>query len=110
MVQFPGHSTIGLPSGDVAIALTNERGLDVPVKTTDMKNNTFRIDFKPDTVGLYNASVFFAEQEIPMSPYKVKVLPSVDVSKVKIQGLDDSKCVGDFVFEVVFTILKPGIG
>ena len=28
-----------------------------------------------------------------MSPYKIKVLPSVDVSKVKIQGLDDSKCV-----------------
>ena len=61
------------------------------MKTTDMKNNTFRIDFTPDTVGLYKASVFFAEQEIPMSPYKINILPSVDVSKVKIQGLDDSK-------------------
>lgn len=78
-------------SGDVAIALTNERGLDIPVKTIDNKDNTFRIDFEPTTVGTYTANVFFADQEIPSSPYKIHVEPSVDVGRVVVQGLEDSK-------------------
>ena len=78
-------------SGDVAIALTDERGLDVPVKTTDNKDNTFKIDFEPKTVGTYTASVFFAEQEIPSSPYRINVDPSIDVGKVHVEGMEDSK-------------------
>lgn len=77
-------------SGDVAIALTNERGLDIPVKTVDNKDNTFRIEFEPTTVGQYTANVFFADQEIPSSPYKINVEPSVDVGRVIVQGLEDS--------------------
>ena len=83
--------TSRLSAGDVAIALTNERGLDVPVKTTDQQDNTFKVEFEPQSVGQFNASVFFADQEIPSSPYRINVQPSVDVSKVQIQGLEDSK-------------------
>ncbi len=75
----------------MAIALTDERGLDVPVRTTDNKDNTFRIDFEPKTVGAYTASVFFAEQEIPSSPYRINVDPSIDVGKVRVEGLEESK-------------------
>ena len=71
----------------MAIALTDERGLDVPVQTTDMKDNTFRIDFEPKTVGPYLCSVFFADQEVPSSPYKINVLPSIDVGKVKVEAV-----------------------
>ena len=84
------------PPGDVAIALTDERGLDVPVTTTDMKDNTFRIDFEPKTVGLYTCSVFFADQEIPTSPYKINVLPSIDIGKVRVEGLEESEYQGFF--------------
>ena len=63
----------------------------MPVKTTDEKNNKFRIDFEPKSVGTYNARVFFAEHEIPSSPYAIKVEPSIDVSKVQVKGLEDSK-------------------
>ena len=77
--------------GDVAIALRDERGLDVPVQTTDNQDNTFRIDFTPESVGQYTASVFFAEQEIPSSPYPINVESSIDLSKVHVQGLEDSK-------------------
>ena len=87
--------------GDVAIALTNERGLDVPVNTIDNKDNTFRIDFEPTTVGTYTACVFFADQEIPSSPYKINVEPSVDVSKVHVQGLDESKWIMYTMFRMV---------
>ena len=74
----------------MAIALTNERGLDVPVKTVDNKDNTFRIEFEPTTVGTYTANVFFADQEIPSSPYHIQVEPTIDVGRVMVQGLDDS--------------------
>ena len=84
-------------TGDVAIALTDERGLDVPVHTQDNKDNTFKIDFEPKTVGTYTASVFFAEQEIPSSPYRINVDPSIDVGKVHVEGLEDSK-----LFQIVF--------
>lgn len=77
-------------AGDVAIALTNERGLDVPVKTVDNRDNTFRIEFEPTTVGTYTANVFFADQEIPSSPYRIQVEPTIDVGKVMVQGLNDS--------------------
>lgn len=63
----------------------------MPVKTTDQKNSTFRIDFAPQSVGEYSASVFFAEQEVPSSPYKIQVEPSVDVSKVQVLGLEESE-------------------
>ena len=77
--------------GDVAIALANERGMDVPVKTIDNKDDTFRIELEATTVGTYHCAVFFADQEIPSSPYDIIVEPSIDVTKVQVQGLDNSK-------------------
>ena len=80
-------------SGDVAISLTDERGLDIPVNTIDNQDNTFKIDFEPKSVGTYLASIFFADQEIPSSPYNIKVVPSIDVSKVHVEGLEKSKMI-----------------
>ena len=48
--------------GDVAIALTDERGLDVPVATEDNNDGTFTIRYEPKTVGNYTTSVFFGDQ------------------------------------------------
>ena len=79
--------------GDVAIALTNEKGLDVPVQTTDNGDSTFTIHYEPRTVGQYTASVFFADKEIPSSPIKIQVDPNIDVSKVLINGLESSKLI-----------------
>jgi filamin len=62
----------------------------VPVKTVDNKDNTFRIEFEPTTVGTYTVNVFFADQEIPSSPYKIRVEPSIDVGRVVVQGLEES--------------------
>lgn len=76
-------------AGDVAIALTDERGLDVPVNTTDNQDNTFRVDFEPKTAGNFTCSVFFAEQEIPSSPYPIKVEPNIDISKIHVENLDN---------------------
>jgi filamin len=75
--------------GDVAISLVDHRGLDVPVTTTDNKNNSFKVAFEPARAGTYQASIYFADQELPRSPYQVKVergLRSHDASKVRVYG------------------------
>ncbi|XP_074644607.1 filamin-A-like isoform X5 [Tubulanus polymorphus] len=74
--------------GDVAIALTDDKGIDVPVETVDNKDGTFTIQYQPYTTGTYTASVFFAEKKVPQSPIKIEVAPSCDVSKVFIDGLE----------------------
>lgn len=77
--------------GDINIALADSRNNDVAVKTTDHKDNTFTIQFEPSLVGQYVAHIFFANQEIPGSPRSISVFPSVDLSGVKVTGVDESK-------------------
>ncbi|OWF45693.1 Filamin-A [Mizuhopecten yessoensis] len=81
--------------GDISIALTDERGKDVPVKTVDNKDGTFRIEYEPKTPGTYVVQVYFANSEIPKSPIKVTVESSIDLSKVKVVGLDTPIRVGE---------------
>lgn len=51
----------------------------------------YRIEYEPKSVGVYTANILFADQEIPTSPYKVNVEPNIDVSKIKVSGLEPSK-------------------
>jgi len=88
--------------GDIAIALTDEKGNDVPVSTTDNKDGTFTIQYEPNSVGTYTTGVFFADQEIPSSPYKVQVEPHIDVSQVYCDGLQQKSEVGkEYDFDVI---------
>lgn len=77
--------------GDIAIALTDAQGKDVPVNTIDNQDGTFKIEYTPSSPGTYTVSVFFANSEIPKSPIKVNVESSIDLSKVKVVGLDTRK-------------------
>lgn len=87
-------------TGDVAVGLTDERGVDVPVKTTDKKDGTFTVEYEPKTPGMYTVMVYFADKEIPQSPIKIKVEPSIDVSGIKVEGLEPSE------FELPLIFLK----
>ena len=74
--------------GDVAIALTDSRHQNVVVETTDNEDNTFTVMFEPTQVGEYVARVYFGDSEVPVSPLKINVLPSIDLSHVRVQRLD----------------------
>lgn len=78
-------------TGDVAIALIDEQGKDVPVNVIDNQDGTFTIEYEPKNPGMYTVSVYFGGQEIPKSPIKVKIESSIDVSKVRVIGLEPSK-------------------
>ena len=71
--------------------MIDEKGTDVPVHTSDNKDGTFTIQYEPTSVGTYTASVFFADKEIPSSPFKVEVEPHIDISQVYVDRLEPSK-------------------
>jgi len=62
-------------------------GQSVPLKLTDQGDRTYRVEFEPSTVGLYQTSVWFAGQLTPSSPYTVNVQAAVDASKVRVTDM-----------------------
>ena len=91
--------------GDVAIALTDERGMDVPVNTIDNQDGTFTMKYTAQIPGTYTVNVYFADKEIPTSPIKVKVESSIDIGKVKVEGLGKSKYLLSLRSESLLEIL-----
>ncbi len=61
---------------------------EIPCKVKDNGNNTFTVDYAPEAPGDYNVGVKFGGKEIPQSPIPVKVIPDVDVSKIKVKNLE----------------------
>ncbi len=78
-------------SGDISIALTDTKNQDVPFTIDDNQDGTFTIAYTPKLPGVHCISVLFGENEIPISPLKVNVEPSIDINKIRIEGLETSK-------------------
>lgn len=92
-------------SGDVAIALVDDRGKDVPCNTIDNKDGTFTIEYEPKSPGTYTVQVYFAGQEVPQSPIKVKVESSIDLSKVTVRGLETRKSITNILYTYILLYL-----
>ena len=60
--------------GDVGLSVTDPQGRDVPVTTDAMKNNAFKIGFQPTQPGVYEANVYFGDQQVPGSPFQVRLV------------------------------------
>ncbi len=93
-MNIPTHFTVDCKEagpGDISIALTDPKNQDVPFTIDDNQNGTFTIGYTAKLPGIHCISVLFGENEIPVSPIKVNVEPSVDVSKIRVEGLETSK-------------------
>lgn len=69
--------------------LSDDRGMDVPMETEEYGLSSFKVSFKPTRAGVIEGKVYFADQEIPLSPFLINVKPSVDVSKIHLRGLEN---------------------
>jgi len=58
--------------GDVGLSVTDPQGLEVPVTTEATKNNSFKIGLEPTKPGVYEAAVYFGDEQVPGSPFRVK--------------------------------------
>ncbi|XP_059469559.1 filamin-A isoform X2 [Neocloeon triangulifer] len=93
--------------GELEVVLKNERGLDVPLQLTDNEDNTYSVDYCPPVAGNYTVICRYGGKEIPQSPIRVAVQPSVDVSKIKVDGLEPTAPVNSLQ---QFRVITNGAG
>ena len=73
------------------MTLIDANGVAVPFKLVDNKDKTYRVEFQATVVGVYTATVMYANQPATGSPCKITVEAGLDLSKVQVNGLPESK-------------------
>ncbi|KAA0720868.1 Filamin-C [Triplophysa tibetana] len=68
------------------VLLYGPTGMTEPVDITDSGDGTHKVMYTPAKDGPYSVCVKYADQEVPRSPFKIKVLPAHDASKVRASG------------------------
>ncbi|XP_062702644.1 filamin-A isoform X5 [Aedes albopictus] len=61
----------------------------VPVRIIDNDDNTYAVEVIPPLAGTYTTNLVYGGLKVPIAP-KVTVNPAVDVSKIKVDGLEPS--------------------
>lgn len=78
-------------SGELeAIVVNDSTGMTVPTRIIDNEDNTFLVECTPQNTGSYTTNLKYGGLKVPLSK-KTSVKPSVDVSKVQVEGLEPSK-------------------
>ena len=70
----------------------DEKGNDIPVSVTDHQNGQYTVEYTPPGPGKYKVNATYAGKQVPKLPVDVNVTPPADVAKVKVDGLEPSKC------------------
>uniref|UniRef100_A0A3Q2DPS8 Filamin-B-like n=1 Tax=Cyprinodon variegatus TaxID=28743 RepID=A0A3Q2DPS8_CYPVA len=70
----------------LAVAVNGPKGLAEPVEVTDNGDGTHSVSYTPSMEGPYSVSIKYADEDIPRSPFKFRVLPTHDASKVRASG------------------------
>ncbi|XP_016373546.1 filamin-A-like isoform X2 [Sinocyclocheilus rhinocerous] len=68
------------------VRVQGPKGVVEPVEVLDNGDRTHTVSYVPTREGPYSINVLYADEEIPHSPYKLKVLPTHDASKVRASG------------------------
>ncbi|XP_028923663.1 filamin-A isoform X3 [Ornithorhynchus anatinus] len=68
------------------VKVQGPKGVVEPVDVVDNADGTQTVNYVPSREGPYSISVLYGDEEVPRSPFKVKVLPTHDASKVKASG------------------------
>ncbi|XP_026218463.1 filamin-C isoform X8 [Anabas testudineus] len=102
--------------GDVSIGIKCAPGVvgpaeaDIDFDIIKNDNDTFTVKYMPPGPGQYTIMVLFADQEIPVSPFRIKVDPSHDAAKVRAEGPGLNKTGVEVGKPTHFTIYTKGAG
>uniref|UniRef100_A0A8C6YF19 Filamin C n=1 Tax=Naja naja TaxID=35670 RepID=A0A8C6YF19_NAJNA len=102
--------------GDVSIGIKCAPGVvgpaeaDIDFDIIKNDNDTFTVKYTPPGPGRYTIMVLFANQEIPISPFHIKVDPSHDASKVKAEGPGLNRTGVEVGKPTHFTVFTKGAG
>lgn len=93
-VGTPTHFTVDTREagdGDLEIhLLNNETGSELPCRVIDNEDGSFAVEVIPPTVGTYTTNMKYGGLTVPLAP-TVRVTPVVDVSKIQVDGLEESE-------------------
>ncbi|XP_056886681.1 filamin-B isoform X1 [Takifugu flavidus] len=70
----------------LAVDVTGPKGVREAVEVTDGGDGKHVVSYTPKVEGLYSVAVKYAEEDVPRSPFKFRVLPTHDASKVRASG------------------------
>ncbi|KAF5899201.1 filamin-B isoform X2 [Clarias magur] len=87
--KIPQTFTVDCSKAGIAplsVAVTGPKGVAEPVQVKDNGDGTHTVAYIPSVEGPYSVAVKYAEEEIPRSPFKLRVLPTHDASKVRASG------------------------
>uniref|UniRef100_M4AQC1 Filamin C n=1 Tax=Xiphophorus maculatus TaxID=8083 RepID=M4AQC1_XIPMA len=102
--------------GDISIGIKCAPGVvgpaeaDIDFDIIKNDNDTFTVKYTPPGPGRYTIMVLFADQEIPISPFKVKVDPCHDAGKVRAEGPGLNKTGVEVGNPTHFTVYTKGAG
>lgn len=77
--------------GEPKVTIKDEKGREVNSKIVAGEPGKFSVDYTPPNQGNLKVSVTYAGKPVPKCPITVPVGPCLDLSKVKVEGLDTSK-------------------
>lgn len=64
---------------------------EIPVRVLDNEDNTYTVEVIPPAIGSYSTNLTYGGLKVQPSAPKVYVTPAIDVSKIKVDGLEPSK-------------------
>lgn len=79
--------------------LVNDRGENVPLQVNDNEDGSFLIDYVPTSSGIHNLNCTYGGVKVPNCPIKINVQSPVDLSKVKVDGLETSEYYYIIIFK-----------
>lgn len=77
--------------GELNVNLVNDKGVNVPLQVNDNEDGSFLIDYVPTSSGVHNLNCTYGGVKVPDCPIKINVQSPVDLSKVKVDGLETRK-------------------
>ncbi|MEQ2167262.1 hypothetical protein GOODEAATRI_002285, partial [Goodea atripinnis] len=87
-----------------------EQEADVDFDIIPNANDTFTVKYVPPAAGRLTVKVLFTDEEVPQSPFMVKVEPSHDASKVKAKGPGLAPTGVESSKPTHFTVVTKGAG
>ncbi|XP_043196534.1 filamin-A-like isoform X2 [Amphibalanus amphitrite] len=92
--QLPTHFNVdahGAGQGELQAVMREDRsGTEVPVRITDHGDGTLRGELTYPRQGTYTLHAQFGGRPVPQSPVRVTVQPGVNVSQIRVEGLEPS--------------------
>lgn len=71
--------------------MTGSDKSEIPYRLVNNEDGTYSVEYVPSAPGVQTVNVSYGGIAVPQSPIKVPVKPHIDVTKIKVDGLEPSK-------------------